>query len=77
MSHTLLAIYLFIYLVEGESIVDLVSHNLLTNYLPIYLVDGESIVDLVSHTLLTALATTQPGRDWGLKMQVSYLFIKL
>ena len=29
-----------------------------------------SVVDCVSHTLLAALAATQPGRQWGLKMQV-------
>jgi hypothetical protein len=32
--------------------------------------DGCSVVDCVSHTLLAALAATQPGRQWGLKMQV-------
>jgi hypothetical protein len=35
--------------------------------------DGCSVVDCVSHTLLAALAATQPGRQWGLKMQVLHL----
>jgi hypothetical protein len=35
--------------------------------------DWCSVVDCVSHTLLAALAATQPGRQWGLKMQVIHL----
>jgi hypothetical protein len=35
--------------------------------------DWCSVVDCVSHTLLAALAATQPGRQWGLKMQVLLL----